>query len=563
MARLPISTRTALALAGGVAAIAVALGLAISVLGLGRTATPSVAGPPPTFVDETVGSGLAHTYDGGFEFAVGGGVAILDCDEDGRPDVYLAGGANAATLFRNGSSVGGSLRFTAVNDPVTDIRAVNGAYPIDIDGNGHPDLVVLRNGETVLLRGLGDCTFERANERWEFDGGDVSTTAFSAKWEGDAALPTLAIGRYADLASQDPKRLCYENQLVRPVPTGSHYDVPVAMNPSWCALSMLFSDWDRSGRMDLRISNDSHYYLATDGQEQLWRVVPGEAPSEYTDADGWVRVQVEGMGIASHDLTGDGFPEVYLTTRGANRLQTLTAGPSQPTFRDIGLKLGANADRPFTGDDMTLPSTAWHDEFEDVNNDAFIDLFVAKGNVTDQPEYANQDPSNLLLGQPDGTFVEAAEKAGILSFARGRGAALVDFNLDGLLDLVEVNYGAPTVAWRNVRPGGAGADAGAADRSAAHWLALRVSQPGPNVDAIGAWIEVKVGDVTLRRELTIGGGHAGGQLGWVHFGLGPADRAEVRVQWPDGEWGPWQGVPADGFALLARGAPPVSWKPER
>jgi hypothetical protein len=87
-----------------------------------------------------------------------------------------------------------------------------------------------------------------------------------------------------------------------------------------------------------------------------------------------------------------------------------------------------------------------------------------------------------------------------------------------------------------------------------NWLALRVSQPDPNRDAIGAWVEVQVGDTTLRREITVGGGHLGGQLGWVHFGLGPADAAQVRVQWPDGQMGPWLRLSANQFADIARGA---------
>ena len=78
----------------------------------------------------------------------------------------------------------------------------------------------------------------------------------------------------------------------------------------------------------------------------------------------------------------------------------------------MALEAGVTAHRPYAGD-TTLPSTAWHAEFEDVNADAFVDLFVAKGNVEAQPEYAARDPSNLLLGQPDGTFVESAEAAGI------------------------------------------------------------------------------------------------------------------------------------------------------
>ena len=71
-----------------------------------------------------------------------------------------------------------------------------------------------------------------------------------------------------------------------------------------------------------------------------------------------------------------------------------------------------------------MPSTAWHPEFVDVNNDGFIDLFVSKGNVSAMPDYAQKDPSELLLGQPGGTFVPAAEAAGIVTFDRGRGAAV-------------------------------------------------------------------------------------------------------------------------------------------
>ena len=96
-----------------------------------------------------------------------------------------------------------------------------------------------------------------------------------------------------------------------------------------------------------------------------------------------------------------------------------------------------------------------------------------------------------------------------------------------------------------------------------NWIALRLSQPAPNVDAVGAWVEVRTDDSTFLREVTVGGGHAGGQLGWLHFGLGDADTAEVRVQWPDGEAGPWVEVPAEEFATIERGAAGAElWEPD-
>ncbi len=539
-------TRRQAIVVGAIVGIAASIGVACAALYVFvlRPATASPALGPPRFVEETATSGLAHTYDGPLAFFVGGGITVLDCDDDGRPDLYVAGGVGPAALYRNVSPTGGALRFEPVASATTDLLSVHGAYPLDIDGDGHIDLAVLRDGENVLLRGTGGCAFERANERWSFDGGDAPTTAFSATWEGSAVLPTMAFGNYVNPAgSDDPNHLCVGNILVRPADPGV-YGPALPLSPSWCALSMLFSDWDRSGRRDLRISNDRHYYV--DGEEQLWRMEPGVAPRLYTADDGWVRVNVEGMGIASYDVTGDGLPDVFLTSQGSNRLQTLTAGPSKPTYRDIGLKRGVLADRPFSGGDP-LPSTAWHPEFADVNNDGYMDLFISKGNVHSQVEFATKDPSNLLLGQADGTFSESAETAGILDFDRGRGAALVDLNLDGRLDLVEVHLGTPVRLWRNVD-----AEDAASPAPTGHWLEIRVSQPGANRDAIGAWLEVKAGVTTIRRELTVGGGHAGGQLGRTHVGLGPATEAEVRVLWPDGEQGPWLQVGADQFIDLDR-----------
>lgn len=207
------------------------------------------------------------------------------------------------------------MRFKRQTGPITDVlEGVTGAYPLDIDSDGITDLAVLRVGETVLLRGLGDCGFTRANELWGFDGGNGWTTAFAATWEGDNALPTLALGTYVDTATSNERiGNCGDNHLYRPNAAGTGYDAPIVLTPGFCALSMLFSDWNRDGQRDLRVSNDRHY--APSGEEQLWRMTPGEAPTLYTEADGWQKLVIWGMGIGSVDLTGDGKPEVYLTSR--------------------------------------------------------------------------------------------------------------------------------------------------------------------------------------------------------------------------------------------------------
>jgi enediyne biosynthesis protein E4 len=85
-------------------------------------------------------------------------------------------------------------------------------------------------------------------------------------------------------------------------------------------------------------------------------------------------------------------------------------------------------------------------------------------------------------------------------------------------------------------------------------------QDAPNPDAIGAWIELRQGERLQRRENFLGGGHASGQAGWVHFGLGASPDAEVRVTWPDGTIGPWQKI-AQGFSQITKGQSIKSWTP--
>jgi hypothetical protein len=544
-----LTSRRAVAATAVVCLVAVAALAAVTVPRLLAQAGPVV----PHFVDEAQSGGVSQAYTGDFDYYVGGGVAAFDCNGDGRPELYFAGGTSPAGLFINDSAAAGPLKFSRVADPATDLTSVTGAYPIDFDGDGMTDIAVLRNGENVVLRGTGDCHFERANEPWSFEGGDASSTAFSAKWDAGATWPTVAVGNYLSPEKPDGTYDCLDDQLYRPGRSGVGFGAPVALSPSWCSLSLLFTDWDRSGRRDLRVSNDRHYYgELSGGEEQLWRVDASSPPRQYTASDGWQTVKVWGMGIADYDVDSDGYPDYYLTSQADNKLQVLADGPSQPAYTDKALTMGVTGTRPYVGD-TTLPSTAWHSEFQDVNNDGLVDLFVAKGNVEAMPDFAKDDPSDLFLGQLGGTFAEAGQQAGIDSFQRARGGAMVDLNDDGMLDLVVVDRVDNVRVYRNVGSGTA-----AAPQQTGNWIGLELEDAGANRDAIGAWLEVRAGAVVQQRELTIGGGHASGELTPVHFGLGQSTQAEVRITWPDGTVGEWQPVSSNEVYVIKRGAEPVS-----
>ena len=528
-------------------------------------ATSAAADPLPFDVpslhEEARTAGLDHSYSGPWEFFVGGGAASLDCNGDRRPDLLLAGGEGEAALFVNRAKVGGPLAFQrrALDLPERERRRVLGAYPLDVDSDGNTDLFLLRLGGNVVLRGLGDCRFERANRSWNLGGGRAWSTSFAAVWEKGARFPTLAVGNYVDRSAPgSPFGTCEPNVLLRPG-SGAVPDYARAqpLEPGHCALSILFTDWAGTGEPSLRVSNDRQYHRG--GQEQLWRVASGRPPREYRASDGWRRLAIWGMGLAAHDMDGDGRPEIAMTSMGDTKLQRLTeegVDAERPTYEDMAFARGATAHRPYAGGDHR-PSTGWHAQFADLNNDARTDLFIAKGNVESMSDFAAFDPDNLLLMKPDGTFRESGAEAGIARDTRGRGAVVEDFNMDGQLDLLVVNRGANVSLFRN-----RGAAVPWGHRPLGNWLAVDLDNGSVNRKGVGARLVVRTGNHVQTRTIRIGGGHASGQIGFTHFGLGAAERATVRVRWPDGSWSHEYRVFAGNFVVLKRDAPQAAyWYP--
>ena len=445
-----------------------------------------------------------HVYSGGWDHFVGGGVAVFDCNDDALPDVFAAGGDSPAKMIRNDGN------FTFADVPVPILIGSTGAYPFDINADGIMDLFVLRVGPNVLLLGGSDCTFTDATANYSIPTSDQWTTAFTAWWDTGATLPTMAIGNYVDQSDPDgPFEACDDNAILRPT-SGSYTSSP--LTPGFCPLSMLTSH-DARGLPTLRISNDRHYYVAG-GYEQMWDITEHRFLGV---EDGWNNVSLWGMGIASRDLDGDQKDEVMLTSMGDQLLQI---AQDDGTYAAAPYTIGTYAQRPHIGDDGR-PSTGWHPEFGDIDNDGRPDLFIAKGNVDQMPGMATRDPNNLLMQQSDGRFIETAAQAGIATTDRSRGAALADFDQDGRLDLIVSNRRAPLELYRNITP-----DTG-------NWLRVVLQQDGGNRDAVGAVVRLETDANKQSQQKTIGGGHAGGQALPLHFGLGDSEGATVIVTWPD------------------------------
>ena len=168
-----------------------------------------------------------------------------------------------------------------------------GAYPLDIDGDGIRDLAVLRIGENVLLRGLGDCAFERANDAWGYDGGDAWTAAFSATWEEPDALPTLAFGNYLVPESVEDAHATSATTTSWYAPTKRDGCTPRRSRSRPATARSRCSSAIGTAPGAATCASRTTGTTTASGQEQLWRISRRcRQPRLWTDDEGWQTLRI-------------------------------------------------------------------------------------------------------------------------------------------------------------------------------------------------------------------------------------------------------------------------------
>ena len=504
---------------------------------------------------------------------MGSGVAVLDYDGDGAPDLFFVQGgevpgsgrppAPPGALFRND----GGGRFTEVTAAAGFSHPPPGAPPgfgmgavaADYDNDGDPDLLVTRAGPDLLYENRGDGSFRLHPDgplpapaaRGLPGGWSASAAFFDADHDGDL---DLFVTRYLDWSMENNPEcarrirgervrsyclpdafagvpdLLYENR------GGSFVPVPEAAGialPTGKGLGVLAADFIGDPLPDLYVANDTvPNFLFENLGGWRFREVGLPAGVAY-DGDGNA---LAGMGIALADLEPDGDPDLFVTNF-SGEANTLYAMRRRGVFHDVSFPSGAG--RP------SIPLLGFGAVFADLDNDGDPDLCVANGHVLDNAELLFADasyrqPDGCLANRGGGRFAPAWSAA---APAVGRGLAAGDFDGDGRVDLAASRSGESAALFRNRTPGGESAR-------------LRLVGRESNRDAVGAVVRMRRGEAEQVFVVTAGDSYLSTSSRLVHIGLGPAgspppDAASVR--WPSGredEIGPV--VP--GFFVLLEGA---------
>lgn len=500
-------------------------------------------------VDATDRSGIdfVHTDGGSGRYyiveSVTGGVALFDYDQDGLLDIYflngapLPGAASTETpsnrLFRNL----GDWKFQDVTDSsgVGDIGFGLGVCVGDYDHDGFPDLYVNNYGRNVLYRNRGDGTFHDATAGAGVDDGErvgAGVCFFDA--DGDGLLD-LYVAHYVQFAIEEhrvhslrgrpsyPGPLHYlpePDSLYRNLGDGRFEDISESSGVAAHAgtgMGVVCCDLDGDGHLDVFVGNDQmpNFLFRNDGGGRFEEV--GLAAGLAVDAGGHVQAT---MGVDVADFEGDGRIGLHVTSF-AEEFATLYRSVGGGLFADVTTASGAGQG--------TYPHVTWGNAFGDLDNDGFVDLFVACGHLDPHAKGVGEttayEAENVVLKGEQGRFrdVSAASGPGLRIAKSSRGLALGDLDNDGDLDVVILNSRMPPTILENRLPRGRG------------WLAVRLVGTRSNRDAIGATVTITTGDLTQTRRVLSGRGYQSHFGSPLHFGLGQGRTVDqIDVRWPDG-----------------------------
>ena len=505
---------------------------------------------------------------------ISGGVALFDCDNDGKLDILVvndatieqakSGGVPMVTLYHQSEN----LKFTDISKEAGLTRKGwgMGIAVADYDNDGLPDIYVTGYNGNVLYHNLGNCKFEDVTEKAGVGGGGFSSGAAWADYDRDGHLD-LFVSRYVHtdlnhlptaespsknffhkgLPVENPWTMDGESDLLfhnrgdgtfEEVSKKAGVDDPSAH----FGLGVVWGDYDNQGWPSLLVANDTGpnylYHNKRDGTFEEVGMLSGVALSPEGN-------QVGNMGVDMGDFDRDGKLDFSITDY-ADQPKGLYLNQGEQGFTDItySAKIAQSS----------LPYVSWGTGLIDFDNSGLLDLLIASGHVypdvdTVPRNVKYREPLLLYHNKGNRTFDEIALRTGLDSIGLNdgpmysrRGVAFGDINNDGNMDMVVFNVGAPPSLFLDD------------SKNSNHRVLFRLVGTKSNRGAVGARVTVTSATRSQIEEVKAGSSYLSTSDPRLHFGLS-ADSVmdKVEIRWPNGDLETLRKVPADAIYTITEG----------
>lgn len=515
--------------------------------------TPS-NGSTIAFRDVTELAGIHFVHNNGaygrkyLPETMGPGVAFIDYDNDGWPDIFIVNGTNwpgqpskhsTPKLYHNNHDG----TFTDVTHKAgLDIEILGMGVAVgDYDNDGYDDLFVTAMGQNHLFHNNGNGTFTDVTQKAGLMGPkEFSTSAAWVDYDKDGKLD-LVVGNYVQWSIEGDlyctldgksKSYCtpesYKGTAVRLWHNrgdGTFEDTTKKAGlgePTSKTLGIAVLDYDNDGWPDLLLSNDTQpnklYRNNGNGTFTEKAVSAGVAFSE----DGVARA---GMGVDAADYDRSGAPSLMITNF-SNQMISLYHNEGKGLFVD-------QAPQSEIGRD-TLLTLGFGCFFFDYDLDGWPDIFISNGHIDRdiqrvQPNVKYAMPPHVFRNMGKGNFQETTKSLGAAfdSPRVGRGAAYADINNDGRLDVLVATNGGRAYLFENDATG-----------DAAQQKSLRIKLVGTksNRDGIGSVVKLTAAGETQTEMLRSGSSYLSASELVLTFGLARHDKADtVEIRWPSGQ----------------------------
>jgi hypothetical protein len=501
--------------------------------------------------------------------SMSGGVLLLDYDRDGWLDIYFTN-APTVEMAKRGEKASGALYRNNHDGTFTDVTAKSGmSSPCfgmggavgDFNNDGWPDIYLTCLGGNVLYRNNGDGTFSDVTAKAGVQDGRWSTGAAFGDYDGDGFVD-LMVANYADVdlehlpvfgSTGTCKYLGIDVQcgprglkgsgdsLFHNNGDGTFTDVSkkagVDDPGGYYGLTVLWADFNNSGKPDLYVANDStaSFLYRNDGKEKFTEI--GLEAGTALGEDGHEQAS---MGVAVGDYLHTGRPSLFVTNFALDNT-ALYRNDGKWNFQDVSYPSGIGL--------PSIPWVKWGDAFVDLDNDGWLDLVTVNGHVYPQVDNLTsgsryREPKLVHFNQKDGTFCDASSQSGpaILEPRVSRGLAVGDLFNDGNMDVVvEDLVGSPMILRNRGLPG-------------RHWVSFELAGTKSNRLALGARVKIVSAGMTQTDEIHSGGSYLSQNDLRVHFGLGSRTTIEsVEIRWPSGAVSLLRNLAADKFYAVLEG----------